>query len=44
MVSKISENYEKKKYVADILGYARVSTHKQELDLQRQSLKEAGAL
>ena len=30
--------------MADILGYARVSTDTQELDSQRARLKEAGAI
>lgn len=30
--------------MADILGYARVSTHQQELESQRHRLKEAGAI
>lgn len=30
--------------MADILGYARVSTHQQDLDSQRQRLKKAGTI
>lgn len=30
--------------MADILGYARVSTQQQDLDSQRNRLKEAGAI
>ena len=30
--------------MADILGYARVSTEQQELDAQRHRLKAAGAI